>query len=75
MSNRKIIPITGRHTTVHSMLAEVMANEKIVSGFIICFDDEGTMSHGHVDTTRSDACMAAALLNEIAQSTMRDRDD
>lgn len=75
MSERKVIPITGKHTTMHSMLAEAMADPANTRGFIIYFDEEGTMHHGHFGATRADTCMAAAYLNTMAMRVMEQLDE
>jgi hypothetical protein len=75
MSDRKVVPITGKHTTLSSMMAECMADPKAVRGFVVFFDEEDTMSFGELGITRSDACMAAAYLNMVAIDMMRLRDD
>jgi hypothetical protein len=74
VTENKIVPITGKHTTFSSMLAEAMADPRAKRGFVVYFDEEGTMYPGHVDTTRSDACMGAAYLNMIAIDIMRQDD-
>jgi hypothetical protein len=71
----KIHPITGKHTTMYSMLAEAMADERAKRGFVIYFDEEGTMRHGHFGATRADTCMAAAWLNGMAAKVMDTEDD
>lgn len=68
---RKVIPITGKHTTLHSMLAEAMANPDAIRGFVVWFSPEGIMNFGDVNTTRSDVCMAAAYINMLATDMMR----
>ncbi len=75
MSERKIVPITGKHTSMHSMVAECLADPASVRGFVIYFDEEGTMRHGHFGATRSDTCMAAAWLNGMAARVMEAQDD
>lgn len=75
MSERKIIPITGKHTSLSSMLAEAMCDGSFKSGFIICFDEEGTMRSGHFQTTTANVCMAAAWLNAMAARVMSSEDE
>jgi hypothetical protein len=75
MTERKVVPITGKHTTYSSMLAEGMSDPKAVRGFIIYFDEEGTMHPGHFGATRSDNCMAAIWLTTLATDMMRTDDD
>ena len=58
----KVIPITGRHTTLHSMLAQAMADERAERGYVIWFEKDGTMQVGHVAATLGDACLASAYL-------------
>ena len=67
---RKIIPIKGRQQSMSSMVAECMADPKSVRGFIIYFDEEGTMYHGHFGATRADTCMAFAWLSNMAHRVM-----
>ena len=75
MTERKVVPITSKHTTMHSMVAECLADPRSVRGFVIYFDEEGTMRHGHFEATRGDTCMAAAWLNALASDMMRQQDD
>lgn len=71
----KVVPITGQHTSMQSMIAECLADPRAVRGFVIYFDKEGTMRHGHFNATRGDTCMAAAYLNSLACDMMRCEDD
>jgi hypothetical protein len=75
MAERKVVPITGKHTTMSSMLAEAMADERCVRGFSIYFDEEGTMRHGHVGVMRSDVCMAQMYLTMLGVEMMQQEDD
>lgn len=75
MSDRKVIPITGKHTSMHSMVAECMADPESVRGYIIYFTEDGNMRIGHFGTTRADTCMAATYLNMKAIDAMREEDD
>lgn len=75
MTERKVVPITGKHTSMHSMVAECLADPASVRGFVIYFDEEGTMRHGHFGATRADTCMAAAYLNGLASDVMRQEDE
>jgi hypothetical protein len=59
-AENKVVPITGKHTTLSSMMAQCMADPKAVRGFVVFFDEDGTMNFGELDVTRSDICMAAA---------------
>ena len=59
---RKVHPITGRHTTLYSLLAEAMADERAKSGYVIWFEDDGTMHVGCVGTTLAQTCMASTYL-------------
>lgn len=68
--SRKVAPITGRHTTLHSMLAEAMADDRAKRGFIVWFDDEGTMHFGELATTLADACMAHGYMGMIVHQMM-----
>lgn len=70
MTERKIVPITGVHTTLYSMLAECMADERAKRGYVIWFEQDGTMHAGRVATTLSDACMAATWTNRDAVLAM-----
>lgn len=72
MNNRKVTPITGKHTTLYSMLAEAMADEKAKRGYVIWFEEDGTMHVGRVGTTLSDACMVAIYLDMDATWAMNE---
>lgn len=71
MTERKVHPIKGKHTTMSSMVAECMADTKSVRGFVVYFEEDGTMHHGQFRATRSDTCMAAAYLNMLAMESMQ----
>jgi hypothetical protein len=71
MTERKVHPIKGKHQSMSSMVAECMADPKSVRGFVIYFEEDGTMHHGHFGATRSDTCMAASYLNMMAMETMQ----
>lgn len=66
MTGRKVHPIKGKHQSMSSMVAECMTDPKSVRGFVIYFDDEGMMKHGHFGATRSDTAMAAAYMNMLS---------
>jgi hypothetical protein len=72
MSDKKVIPITGKHTTFHSLAAEAMATPEAKRGFIVFFDDEGTMSFGECGTTTADTGMALMFLQMVANDIMRE---
>jgi hypothetical protein len=74
VSERKVHPIKGVHQSMSSMAAECMADTRSVRGFIIYFDQEGTMHHGHFGVTRADTCMAAAYLNMMAIESMQNEE-
>lgn len=74
MTERKVHPIKGKHTTMSSMVAECMADSRSVRGFVIYFEEDGTMHHGHFGVTRADVCMAAAYLNMMSVESMQDDD-
>ena len=75
MTDRKVVPITGKHTSLSSLLAEVMADPRAKRGIVIYFDDDYHMYPGHFDATRSDISMAAAWINMKAADIMRREDD
>jgi len=75
MTERKVVPITGKHTTLSSMMAACMSDPNAVRGFVVYFHEDGTMNFGELHITRSDACMGAAYLNMIATDMMRQNDD
>lgn len=74
MSGRKVHPIRGVHESMSSMVAECMADPKSIRGFVIYFEEDGTMHHGHFGATRADTCMAAAYMNLMATESMQ-KDD
>jgi hypothetical protein len=67
---RKVHPITGKHTTLHSMLAEPMADERARRGFVIWFEDDGTMHFGEMQTTLANALMAYGYFGMIINQMM-----
>jgi hypothetical protein len=46
MSERKVVPIKGKHQSMSSMVAECMADARSVRGFVVYFEEDGTMHHG-----------------------------
>ena len=74
MSERKIHPIKGRHQSMSSLAAECMAGLKSVRGFIIYFEEDGTMHYGYFGVTRADTCMAASCMQMLAAETMKEED-
>ena len=70
MTDKKLVPITGRHTTFHSLASEAMVNEKARGGIIIWFDEEGTMSYGTVNVRMSDVGMALMAVQKMAVDQM-----
>ncbi len=70
----KVAPITGHHTTMQSMAAECVADERADRGFIVWFEADGTMHFGDVRTQRGDICMAAAYIQMLAIKMMEMQD-
>lgn len=66
----EVVPIFKKYESISSMIAAMSVNGKSQRGFAICFDEEGTMSVGHVESTRSDICMAAIYLMNFASKMM-----
>lgn len=75
MSERKVVPIKGRHQSMSSMVAECMADPRSIRGFVIYFEEDGTMHHGHFGSTRADTAMAAAFMNMLAVEMMQQEDE
>jgi hypothetical protein len=71
MTERKVVPITGAHTSLSSFLAECMADPRAKRGIVIYFDENDHMYPGHFDATRADISMAAAWVNMKAVDIMR----
>lgn len=69
-----IIPITGKHLSLFSLLSQIMGDKTQKTGIIFSFDDEGTMSFGHFGMTRAQTCMAAICAQDIAMNTMQQMD-
>lgn len=72
MSERKVVPITGKHTTLHSMLAEAMVDARAERGYVIWFEKNGTMHTGQVGSTLADVGMALMYLQRDAVLAMGD---
>jgi hypothetical protein len=68
--SRKVHPITGRHTTLSSMLAEAMADDRAKRGFVVYFEEDGTMHFGELGATVSDVCMAHGYIGRIVNQMM-----
>jgi hypothetical protein len=75
MTERKVVPITGKHTSLSSFMAECMADPRAKRGIVIYFDDDDHMYPGHFDATRADISMAAAWINMKATDIMRQDND
>jgi hypothetical protein len=67
---RKVHPITGRHTTMQSMAAEIVGDDRAKSGIIVFFDEEGTMHFGEMKLTLGQACMAQGFMAMIVNQMM-----
>lgn len=72
MSEGKVVPITGKHTTLYSMLAEAMVDERAKRGYVMWFEEDGTMHVGHVGTILADVGMALMYLQRDAVLAMGD---
>jgi hypothetical protein len=66
----KVIPITGRHTTLQSMLAVPMADDRAVRGLVVWFEEDGTMHFGELGVRASDVGMALMYIQMIAYQMM-----
>ena len=75
MTDRKVIPIKGKHQSMSSLAAECMSDPRSVRGFVIYFDNEGVMRHGNFGVTRADVCMAAMYLTMLGVEMMQQEDD
>lgn len=73
--DKKLVPITGRHTTFHSMAAEAMIEPTAVSGLVIYFEEDGTMHFGEVNLRASNCGMAQMYLQKLAVDFMNCPDD
>lgn len=71
----KVIPIKGRHETLHSMLGQAMGDTELKSGIIFTFDADSVMSFGQVKMTRSQTCMAAVACLSEALFAMNQPDE
>jgi hypothetical protein len=69
---RKVHPITGKHTTLHSMLAEAMADQRAKRGLIVWFDEDGVMNSGQLGMTLADTCMAHGYIGMMVNRMMED---
>lgn len=74
MTERKVVPIKGKHQSMSSMVAECMTDPRSVRGIVVYFEEDGTMHHGSFDVTRADTCMAAAYMNMLAVESMQMED-
>jgi hypothetical protein len=75
MTERKVVPITGKHTSLSSLMAECMTDQKAKRGIVIYFDDYNVMYPGHFAANRGDISMAAAWINMKAVDIMRVEDE
>lgn len=68
---KKVTPITGRHTTFSSLVAEAMIDERAVGGLVIYFEEDGTMHFGDVGLKRGDVGMALMFVHMLSDDVMR----
>jgi hypothetical protein len=68
----KVVPIRGKYESFSSMLGGMMVDPAYKSGITFAFDDEGTMSWGHFDTTTGNICMALGMLLKVNSEMMGD---
>lgn len=69
MTDRKVIPIKGKHKSMSSMAAECMADPRAIRGFIIYFEEDGTMHQRHFGAIeRGEMNMTLRTLKTIADA-------
>jgi hypothetical protein len=61
MTERKVIPLGGKHKSASSLLAEIMNDPKVKRVVVFTFDGEGNMSFAHFDCTRSEMAYASVI--------------
>lgn len=71
MKSTKVVPIKGRHQSFNSMAGEAMDTKEWVRGYVIAFEEDGTMHVGEFDVRNADACMAAMELQMRATDALR----
>jgi hypothetical protein len=71
----KVVPLTKTYASIQAMLAGMMVNNKCKRGFVIAFDEEGTMSVGQVESRRSEVGMALMWFMSAACRMMGDPDE
>ena len=72
--DRKVVPIRGKHETFNSMAGEAMEATEWVRGFMIGFEEDGTMHFGESKITRQDVGMALMYLHMVAAQMMEQPD-
>ncbi|MGB9154429.1 MAG: hypothetical protein WCD70_15235 [Alphaproteobacteria bacterium] len=67
---KKVIPITGKHTTFSSMVADAMTRENATRGCVIFFEEDGTMHFGELGLERTDVGMMLMYIQMIGVQMM-----
>lgn len=71
MTDKKVVPIGGRHRSFNSLAGEAMDDESWVRGYVIAFEKDGTMHTGSFGDTLSDLGMAIMYLQMLATEAMK----
>ena len=66
MKSSKVAPIGGKHQSISSLLAEVMADPNVVKCVVITYLQDGDTGSAVYEMTRADLCYAAALIQRMA---------
>jgi hypothetical protein len=70
MTDKKVVPIGGFHRSFSSLAGEAMDTEEWVRGYVIAFEEDGTMHAGAFGDTLSDLGMAIMHLQMLAVKAM-----
>lgn len=73
MSDRKVVPIGGKHRSFQSLAGAAMDSEADI-GVIFWFDKEGTMHMGEFGMTRSAIGLAQMYIQMMAVEAMQAED-
>ena len=71
MSDKKVVPIGGKHRSFSSLAGEAMDTKKWVRGFVVGFEEDGTMHFGEYGAECSDVGMAQMYLQMLAAEFMK----
>jgi len=67
-----IIPITGEHQSVKSLLGSIMNDNELTTVIVYAFKENGACKFGHFEATVDQFALVSVAAAKIAQDSMFD---